>query len=159
MTALTPTQRLPAEWEPQDAILLTWPHKDTGWAFILEDMTQLYEALVSVICDYADLIIAIPEAAIDEVQERLTAMDVPLEHVYFYPVASDDTWARDHGPLGVQTPQGIKLLDFKFNGWGEKYPHALDNRISVSLREQGAFPSAEFESVDFVLEGGSIDVD
>jgi len=159
MTAQVSAQRLPAEWEPQDAILLTWPHKDTGWAFILEDMSQLYEALVSVICDYADLIIAIPEGCIDEVQERLAAMDVPLEHVYFYPVASDDTWARDHGPLGVQTPQGIKLLDFKFNGWGEKYPHSLDNNISTSLREQGAFPSADFESVDFVLEGGSIDVD
>lgn len=159
MTAQITTQRLPAEWEPQDAILLTWPHSDTGWAFILEDMIQLYEALVSVICDYADLVIAIPEAVIDDVRLRLEAMEVPLEHVYFYPVTSNDTWARDHGPLGVQTPQGIKLLDFKFNGWGEKYPHTLDNNISLNLREQGAFPSAEFECIDFVLEGGSIDVD
>jgi agmatine deiminase len=159
MAASSELQRLPAEWEPQDAILLTWPHKDTGWAFIIDDMVQLYEALISVICDYADLVIAIPGDAIEQVQQRLADMDVPLEHVYFYPAESNDTWARDHGPLGVQTAAGIKLLDFKFNGWGGKYPYALDDKIPEQLRKLGAFPSAEFETVDLVLEGGSIDVD
>ena len=62
--------RLPAEWEPQDAILLVWPHKNTGWNSQLDDLVQLYEALVSVICDFADLVIAAPEAEIADIRAR-----------------------------------------------------------------------------------------
>lgn len=151
--------RLPAEWEPQDAILLAWPHKNTGWNTHLDDVTQLYEALVSVICDYADLVIAAPEAEIENIRTNLAAMDVPLEYVYFYPIETNDTWARDFGPITVQTETGMKLLNFKFNAWGEKYSFDLDDKISTQLSHQGAFPSAEFADVDFVLEGGSIESD
>lgn len=152
-------QRLPAEWEPQDAILLAWPHKNTPWDWQLDDMVQLYEALVSVICDYADVVIALPEAAIAEVRERLGAMDIPLEYVYFYAVDSNDTWARDFGPITVQTDAGMKLLNFEFNAWGEKYPFDLDNQVSTKMQALDAFPAADFESVNFVLEGGSIETD
>ncbi|GGY70460.1 agmatine deiminase [Cellvibrio zantedeschiae] len=152
-------RRLPAEWEPQDAILLAWPHKDTGWSGQLDELTQLYEALVSVICDFADLVIAIPEGEIEDVRARLAAMDVPLEYVYFYPVVSNDTWARDFGPVTVQTEEGMKLIDFGFNAWGGKYPFDLDSKITQRLRELGAFPSAQYEALDFILEGGSIESD
>jgi agmatine deiminase len=152
-------QRLPAEWEPQDAILLAWPHKGTLWGWQLDDVTQLYEALVSVICDFADVVIAIPEADISEVRSRLAAMEIPLEYVYFYPVNTDDTWVRDFGPITVQTPSGMKLLNFTFNGWGEKFKADLDNLTTQKLHELSAFPAAELESVDVVLEGGSIESD
>jgi agmatine deiminase len=152
-------QRLPAEWEPQDAILLVWPHKNTPWDWQLDDMVQLYEALVSVICDYADVVIALPEAAIPEVRERLGAMEIPLEYVYFYPVDSNDTWVRDFGPITVQTDAGMKLLNFEFNAWGEKYSFDLDNQVSAIMQVLNAFPAADFESVNFVLEGGSIETD
>lgn len=151
--------RLPAEWEPQDAIFLAWPHKSTGWKGRLDELEQLYEALVSVICDFADLVIAIPESEIEGVRKRLSAMDIPLEYVYFYPAISNDTWARDFGPITVQTEKGMKLLDFSFNGWGQKHAFDLDNCLTQSLFEQNAFPSAHYEAVDFVLEGGSIESD
>jgi agmatine deiminase len=152
-------QRLPAEWEPQDAILLAWPHKNTPWDWQLDDMVQLYEALVSVICDYADVVIALPEAAIAEVRERLGAMEIPLEYVYFYPVDTNDTWVRDFCPITVQTDAGMKLLNFEFNAWGKKYAFDLDNQVSTKMQALNAFPSADYESVNFVLEGGSIEAD
>jgi agmatine deiminase len=68
------SQRLPAEWEPQDAVMLTWPHKNSPWDWILDDVVELYEALATVICDYADVIIAVPETQVDEVRARLEAM-------------------------------------------------------------------------------------
>ncbi|RYG00598.1 MAG: hypothetical protein EOO02_14545 [Chitinophagaceae bacterium] len=71
-------------------IFLTWPHKNTQWDWQLDDVVQLHEALVSVICDFADVVIAIPEIEIVNVRSRLAAMDVPLEYVYFYPVDSND---------------------------------------------------------------------
>jgi len=153
------SQCLPAEWEPQDAVLLTWPHKNSLWDWILDDVVELYEALATVICDYADVVIAVPEAEIDEVRSRLEAMGAPLEYIHLYPCASDDSWARDHGPLTVETPDGFKLLDFQFNGWGNKYPHDLDNQIPQQLFAQKAFPFATIEVQDWVLEGGSIESD
>ncbi len=156
---LVPSQRLPAEWEPQDAVLLTWPHKHTDWNWILDDVTELYEALATVIADYADVVIAVAPDMLDEVASRLESMGAPLEYIYLYPVETNDTWARDHGPITVETPQGMKLLNFTFNGWGGKHTHELDNLISRRLYEQNAFPAAGFETQDWVLEGGSIEVD
>jgi agmatine deiminase len=153
------TQRLPAEWEPQDAIILTWPHKDTAWNWILEDVTELYEALATVIVDYADVIIALPSDMIEEVYARLDAMGAPMDYIYLYPCDSDDTWTRDHGPITVETTQGFKLLDFQFNGWGNKFPHQKDNQISQQLFAQTAFPYGNIEVQDWVLEGGSIESD
>lgn len=153
------SQRLPAEWEPQDAVMLTWPHKNSPWDWILDDVVELYEALATVICDYADVVIAVPEAQLDEVRSRLEAMGAPLEYIHLYPCASNDSWARDHGPLTVETPEGFKLLDFQFNGWGNKFPHDLDDQISRQLFAQNAFPYATIESQDWVLEGGSVETD
>ncbi|WP_111640813.1 agmatine deiminase family protein [Marinimicrobium alkaliphilum] len=158
-TAETPAQRLPAEWEPQDAVLLTWPHAGTDWDWLLDDVLPLYEALVTVIVDYADVILAVPEGEEDAIRARLEAMTVPMESVHLYPVPSNDTWARDHGPLTVLTPDGPRLLDFGFNGWGGKFAAELDNRITGELSDRGAFPGAERAEQDWVLEGGSIEVD
>lgn len=152
-------QRLLAEWEPQDAVMLAWPHKQTPWDWILDDVVQLYEALATVICDYADLVIAAPAEELDDIRVRLGAMNAPMEYIYLYPVPTDDTWARDHGPMTVETTEGMKLLDFQFNGWGNKFEHRLDNRITRNLYEQGAFAAAAIEEQDWVLEGGSIECD
>lgn len=152
-------QRLLAEWEPQDAVLLSWPHKQTDWDWMLDDVTQLYEALATVICDYADLVIAAPADEHENIRARLEAMDAPMEYIYLYATPTNDTWARDFGPLTVETPEGMKLLDFQFNAWGGKFEYALDNKITQNLFEQDAFPAAVIEAQDWVLEGGSIETD
>lgn len=153
------SQRLPAEWEPQDAVMLTWPHKNTAWNWILDDVTELYEALATVISDYADVIIAAPEAELDSIRSRLEKMGAPLEYIYLFSCDSNDTWARDHGPLTVESAEGFKLLDFNFNGWGNKFDYELDNQITRQLFSQGAFPRATLEQQNWVLEGGSIETD
>ena len=38
-------RRMLAEWEPQSAVQLTWPHKDTDWAPILPEITAVYEEM------------------------------------------------------------------------------------------------------------------
>jgi len=151
------TQRLPAEWEPQDAIFLAWPHKGTDWN--LSEVLPLYEALVSLICDYADVVVAIANDDIEPVRARLEAMDIPLEYVYFYPVETTSTWTRYYGPLCVQTENGMKLLDFTFNASSLSRLPELDNQISKKLYALNAFPSADFETLEFVLEGSAIETD
>lgn len=153
------SQRLLAEWEPQDAVMLTWPHANTPWGDLLDDVTQLYEALVTVICDYADLVIAAPADEIEGVSARLAEMGAPIDYIHFFAVSSNDTWARDHGPLTVETAEGMKLLDFTFNGWGNKFPADLDNQITQNMFRLGAFSAVSIAVEDWVLEGGSIETD
>ncbi len=73
---------------------------------------------------------------------------------------SNDTWARDHGFISLVDDQGgRRLLDFNFNGWGEKFPAELDNAINRRLYDEGKISGEYIDCLDFVLEGGSIESD
>ena len=133
-------RRMPAEWEPQSMVQLTWPHKDTDWAPILSEITAVYEEMAREIRKREPLLI------VDD-------------------ILHNDTWARDHGFITVESlsAQGegreLLLLDFKFNGWGEKFEATLDNQINRHLYDQGLVKGTYEDHLDFVLEGGSIESD
>ena len=127
-------RRMPAEWEPQSMVQLTWPHKDTDWAPILPEITDVYDNLAR---------------EIRKREQLLIVDDIP----------HNDTWARDHGFITVEENGKKILLDFCFNGWGEKFPADLDNAINRHLYEQGLVCGTYEDHLDFVLEGGSIESD
>ena len=54
-------------------------------------------------------------------------------------VETNDTWARDFGPITVLEGERPVILDFGFNGWGLKFPADLDNLITRKLGNSGAF--------------------
>jgi len=95
----------------------------------------------------------------DRVSETLHNNGVDRSKVRVYEVPSNDTWARDHGPVTVYEDSAPLLLDFVFNGWGGKFPAELDNVVTRRLHERGAYGNARLETVDFILEGGAIDSD
>jgi agmatine/peptidylarginine deiminase len=132
----TTKRRMMAEWEPQSMVQLTWPHKDTDWAPMLPEITAVYEEMAREIAKREPLLIVAPEEFI-----------------------SNDTWARDHGFITVEDHGELVLLDFCFNGWGEKFEAALDNAINRHLYEQGLVRGTYEDHLDFVLEGGSIESD
>ena len=75
-------------------------------------------------------------------------------------IPSNDTWARDHGFITLVDDQGhARLLDFCFNGWGEKFAADLDNAINRRLYEEEKLQGEYIDCLDFVLEGGSIESD
>lgn len=138
-----------AEWEQQSAVQLTWPHKDTDWAPILPEITAVYEEMAREISQREDLIIVAPEGFVK-----------PVAKCQLVIVKSNDTWARDHGFITVKEDSGdLILLDFCFNGWGEKFEAKLDNEINGHLYEQGTVKGHYESHLDFVLEGGSIESD
>ena len=141
--------RLPAEWEPQWGVQLTWPHANTDWAPMLDEITATYEEMAREIARRERLLIITPEGAD---LSRLTPHLIPLP--------SNDTWARDHGFITLIDDQGhCRLLDFRFNGWGEKFPASRDNALNRQLYDQGAVEGDYVDCLDFVLEGGSIESD
>ena len=152
--------RLPAEWEPQDAVMLTWPHAATDWNDCLEAISQTYVQMAHAISRQERLLIVTPHA--EEVKallgQRLTAAQ--MANIGFHECPTNDTWARDHGFISLTDGQGsARLLDFCFNGWGCKFEAALDNRINRSIFDAGWLNGHYCDCLDFVLEGGSIESD
>jgi len=139
--------------------MLTWPHDRTDWAGLLPEVTRVYETLVLALRRHGDVVIAAREDAIPELTRRLNGLGVDPGCLHIYAAHSNDTWTRDHGPITVETESGLYLLDYQFNGWGNKFDAALDNALTATLFEQGAFPGAQHREINFVLEGGSIETD
>ena len=151
---------LPPEWAPQSAVLLTWPHPASDWAPILHEVEPVFVAIAAAIARFEQVVIACHDASVrTHVAGLLRDARVPEAKIKLYTVPSNDTWARDHGPITVLCQDEATLLDFGFNGWGGKYPHELDNLITRSLHKQVAFGETPIERVDLILEGGSIEVD
>lgn len=152
-------RRLPAEWEPQRAILLSWPHAATDWAGMLDAIEPLYVELARAISRFEPAWVCCrDEAQVRHVTAVLARAQLPAQRIRLLPVPFNDTWVRDYGPIGVAHPGGIRLLDFTFNGWGGKFDAMLDNQVTGALHRAGAFADP-LETVDLVLEGGAIDSD
>ena len=47
----------------------------------------------------------------------------------------------------------------RFNGWGNKFDAELDNQITKNLHEQNAYNAPQISSINYILEGGSIESD
>lgn len=140
--------------------MLTWPHAHGDWATRLAKVEPVFVDIARAIAQREPVLIVCHDTAHRaHIAQRLQQARVPEARVRFHIVPSNDTWARDHGPIGVVRDGRPHLLDFKFNGWGNKYAAALDNRITAALCQHGAFGKTACEEVDLVLEGGSIEVD
>jgi agmatine/peptidylarginine deiminase len=140
-----------AEWEHQSMVQLTWPHEGTDWAPILDEITAVYEEMAREISKREPLLI------VDNILQPKGRSVACIPH--------NDTWARDHGFITVedtsfdQKSKALVLLDFCFNGWGEKFEATLDNQINKHLYDQGFVKGHYEDHLDFVLEGGSIESD
>ena len=148
--------RLPAEWEEQDGVLLAWPHEGSDWRTHLEVVEPVFIEIVKEVSRFETTLIAAPHPA--AVREMLAVAGVAMEKVRLFRIDSNDTWARDFGPVTVQENGQPVLLDFGFNGWGLKFASDLDNLITRRLAEAGAF-SAPLRTIGLILEGGSIESD
>ncbi|MDR0733198.1 MAG: agmatine deiminase family protein [Dysgonamonadaceae bacterium] len=153
----TPTLQLPAEWETQSGVMLTWPHQATDWKPYLNEVIPCFAAIARAIVRKEKLLIVC--ASINEVKTALGNIDE--SRIIFREIPSNDTWARDHAPIGVRLNGNPYIYDFTFNGWGLKFPAAADNQITKKLFESRAFsPRTGYRDMrNIVLEGGSIESD
>jgi agmatine/peptidylarginine deiminase len=179
-----PALRFPAEWEPQSAVLVAWPHAGTDWAGRLADVEETYIALVAAITRFQRVLVCVADDDVETYAEmRLRSNRVDMDRVRFVTVPYDDTWLRDSGPITLVAEDGpqatpsppgresmpmqradeagaaFRLLDFRFTGWGGKFDARDDDRLVERLSEQKQFLNSSRQSIDFALEGGAIDTD
>ena len=115
---------------------------------MLDEITATYHEIAHEIAQREKLLIVAPEGA------------QPIINCQLSIINSNDTWARDHGFITLTDDEGHhRLLDFCFNGWGEKFPAELDNAINRRLYDEGKLGGDYVDCLDFVLEGGSIESD
>ncbi|MHB8534560.1 MAG: agmatine deiminase family protein [Sulfuricaulis sp.] len=148
------------EWTPQCSVMLTWPHAHGDWAQRLTQAEPVFVEIARQVSRREKVLISCYDKGHREhVEGLLAAAGVERDRLILHVVPSNDTWARDHGPLTVACQDEVLLLDFGFNGWGGKYGYELDDRITRRLYALDVFGRAPMQTVDLVLEGGSVEVD
>lgn len=154
--------RLPAEWEPQDAVLLAWPHAGTDWAARLDSVEGTCAALIAAISQCEPALVCVPDPEIGaHAAALLRDADADMSRIRFVEIAYNDTWLRDSGPLTLLADNDrFVLTDFRFTGWGGKFEAAQDDALIAGLIERGIFQcTAQHQRVDWALEGGAIESD
>lgn len=148
------TYYLPAEWHKQSYIQLTWPHADTDWAYMLDEVETCFVRLATEIASRQPLLLVAPEFPV-------ALADFPYrDQITFVKCPTNDTWARDHAFITLlEKHSDPQLLDFCFNGWGMKFAAHKDNLINSHLFKTGVLNGDYINCRNFVLEGGSIESD
>ncbi|QGY46664.1 agmatine deiminase [Maribellus comscasis] len=146
-------KRLPAEWEKQSFLQLTFPHRNSDWEYLLDEVSTCFVDIIKTAAKFQDVLVVC-----DDVSRVKSYFDKP-ENIYFIQAESNDTWARDHSGITVLESNETVIHDYIFNGWAQKFEAELDNQITKKLFEKRIFGNCSLQSFDFVLEGGSIESD
>jgi agmatine deiminase len=160
-SAQTPAQlgfRMPAEWEPQTAIWLSWPHKRASWPGQFRPIPYVFAGIVTQISRFEEVRINCAAVLQPRAKRLCAKAGADMTKVTFYDHPTNDAWCRDHGPIFVRNEQTreIAVTDWVHTAWGGKYPpYDLDNTIPPLVAKK--LKLRRFEN-DMVLEGGSIEV-
>jgi agmatine/peptidylarginine deiminase len=146
---MTPTSRFPAEWEPQSAILIAWPHAGTDWAERLGDVEETYIALVAAITRFQPVLVCVADDDVESyARARLASNRVDMSRVHFVQADYDDTWLRDSGPVtlvsGIGHPAATRTSPVRHMS---EPAHAE----SASAASAAAHPCAEDSGRHFTL--------
>jgi len=150
--------RMPAEWEPQTAVWLSWPHKRASWPRRFRPVPHVFAEIVRQISSREAVRINCAAALQPRAKRLCAAAGADMARVAFFDHPTDDAWCRDHGPIFVKNDRTgeIAVTDWAYNAWGGKYPpYDLDNLIPPRIAKR--LRMRRFVN-DMILEGGSIDV-
>lgn len=152
--------RFPAEWEPQAATWVTWPHNPATWPHCFEQATGDFAGMVAAIAaDQVCNVIARKEKH-SSIRELLSKFG-DCSRVKLWDWPTNDSWVRDYGPTFVVRHNALgkelAAVDFTYNGWGEKYPPFDDDqKIATRIAAEVGVPRF---SPPLIIEGGAIETD
>ncbi len=141
-------KHLIAEFEKQSFTQIIFPHKKTDWSCCLDDAKRCFAEIILSIIKYQKCVVIC--ADIDDAKAWL-GNDAKLVFVEY---ETDDCWARDISALSIMEGKRVKLLDFKFNGWGGKFDATRDDAMTQNIKKHY---DAKVKKIDFILEGGAVE--
>jgi agmatine deiminase len=149
--------RLPAEWEPQAAVWLSWPHRRSTWPGRFETVPPAFARLVAAISRFEEVHVNAALRLQPRARRLCAEAGADLARIMFHDHPTDDAWCRDHGPIFVKHRRTgeVALTDWRFNAWGGKY-RSFDHDDAIPGHVARALGLRRFRR-DMILEGGSID--
>ena len=148
-------RRFIAEWEPQSAVMIAWPHKLTDWEYMLDEVELCYTNVAKAILQRENLIVITCQS--DHVKALIGENHPHKAH--YIDILTNDTWCRDFGAITIEENDKLAICDFKFNAWGGKFSWDLDNNVTREMIAKNLFSCKVNDCLDFILEGGSIETD
>ena len=149
---------IPAEWESQCAIWLSWPCASHIWPGKREAIWQTFAELSAVLSTYQRVRINADGRYHEAIAEALHAARANMGNIQLFNHPNDDVWCRDHGPIWLREKLDnivVVVADWEFNGWGGKFePYALDDAIPKCIADSLVLQRIQ---IPYVLEGGAID--
>lgn len=143
--------RMPAEWDRHERTVMSWPANRSIWGNSFERAKDEYAATARAIAGFEPLLMVVNPG--DEADAA--ARCGPSVDIVSMPI--DDSWMRDSGPIVVRDAGGNRQgLHFRFNAYGERFPHARDARVGARVL---AHLKIGMHKSEMILEGGSIAVD
>ncbi len=162
MSNCTPAKKgyaMPAEWALHEATWISWPHSDgSSFPGAYERVLPAFVQMVTALAESEMVRINVMDPA-QEAQVRALLNGVAPERVQYFHIPTNEPWCRDHGPVFLRRKDKPQLaaVDFGFNAWGFKLsPFEEDDEAATHMAKKIGVPV--FDCGDFVLEGGSIDV-
>jgi len=151
--------RMPAEWEPQAAIWLSWPSRQPGcWPGSLSQVEHCFAQIAAAISHFEPVRINAPASHHQQIRHQLDQAAADPAHTALFDHPNDDVWCRDHGPLFLKHREtgALAATNWGFNGWGDKFkPYDLDDQIPILIARSLGIPCFD---AGMILEGGSIEL-
>jgi agmatine deiminase len=148
----------PAEWVKHRSTWLSYPHNETSWPGKMQTIFPYYNQFIKELAKGEEVNINVTDQAMmDRVTGQLSSIGVNMQNLMIRILPTNDAWCRDHGPaflLNSKDSQKKCIVNWKYNGWGGKYPADLDTTIPSRIGELLQLPVFH---PDIVMEGGSVD--
>ncbi|MCA9137666.1 MAG: agmatine deiminase family protein [Planctomycetales bacterium] len=143
---------MPAEWQPQRAVWIAWPHNPQTWPGHFQPIPGCFRNFIAAIAA------AVPVRVIGASHLRGQAGLEQMAGVTWVDIETNDSWIRDYGPTFVVDESGKKYaIDWRYNSWGGKYPPwDADDRATASIISDANWPRVEG---GLCLEGGALEWD
>ncbi|MDH0432008.1 agmatine deiminase family protein [Aeromonas caviae] len=143
---------MPEESSPQALVWVAFGATSEIWGRHYKEVQATIGRLVQAMVPYTRV-----NVLCHEDDEALARQLCGERNTHFVHAEMDDIWLRDTGGVFVQDEQGaLGLVDFNFNGWGDKQEHSHDAKV-VSL--VGRQTDAYYLQSELIGEGGGIEVD
>ena len=143
---------MPLESEPHERTLMQWPvNLDVYDRASLRRVQRAIARIANAIVRHEPVAMLVASA------DAASARALLAGEVELWDIPTDDLWCRDSGPTFVRDTSGkLAVAHIRFNGWGNKQPHANDARIAERVAERLGMPLIE---TGLVGEQGGVEHD
>ena len=159
--------RMPAEWEKQDSIWITWPYNKRDWPGLFNKIPKIVAEIVATISinQRVNLIIKVDEKTF-KLKKVLKSFNANIKNIKFFKIPSNRIWIRDFGPIYLINKKSKRkiFINFSFNGWSKYKDFKKDDSINGLISKLTNIKKVDAEIIvrnklrKFILEGGAIDV-